>query len=161
MPLGHRQFTGAVEMIQAAKADAVLSTVNGDSNIAFFAALADAGVTPDAVPIVSTSIGEDELRNLPPAHVQGQFAAWSYFQSLASEANRSWVSRFRREFGYDRVTSDPMEAAYCLVHLWKQAVERAGSLDTTAVREALQNGLTFAGPGGEARIDPATQHAFK
>ena len=118
-------------------------------------------MTPDAVPIVSTSIGEDELRNLPPAHVQGQFAAWSYFQSLASEANRSWVSRFRREFGYDRVTSDPMEAAYCLVHLWKQAVERAGSLDTTAVREALQNGLTFAGPGGEARIDPATQHAFK
>ncbi len=161
VPLGHRQFTGAVEMIQAAKADAVLSTVNGDSNIAFFAALADAGVTPDAVPIVSTSIGEDELRNLPPAHVQGQFAAWSYFQSLASAANRSWVSRFRHEFGYDRVTSDPMEAAYGLVHLWKQAVERAGSLDTTAVREALQDGLAFAGPGGEARIDPATQHAFK
>lgn len=161
VPLGHRQFTGAVEMIQAAKADAVLSTVNGDSNVAFFAALTEAGLSPEDVPVVSTSIGEDELRNLPQAHVQGQFAAWSYFQSLPTEANRGWVSRFRREFGYDRVTSDPMEAAYCLVHLWKQAVERAGSLDTKTVREALQDDLRFAGPGGEARIDPATQHTFK
>lgn len=161
VPLGHRQFTGAVEMLQAAKADAVLSTINGDSNVAFFAALAEAGVKPEDVPVVSTSIGEDELRNLPPAHVEGQLAAWSYFQSLPTDANRAWVGRFRREFGYDRVTSDPMEAAYCLVHLWKEAVERAGSLETTAVREALQDGIAFAGPGGEARIDPATQHAYK
>ena len=161
VPLGHRQFNGAVEMIQAAKADAVLSTINGDSNIAFFAALAEAGVSAEHVPVVSTSIGEDELRNLPPAHVQGQFAACSYFQSVATEPNRSWVNRFRSGFGYDRVTSDPMEAAYCLVHIWKQAVDRAGSLDTTAVRQALRDGITFAGPGGETKIDPATQHACK
>ncbi|MFM1903101.1 MAG: Aliphatic amidase expression-regulating protein [Planctomycetota bacterium] len=161
VPLGHRQFTGAVEMIQAAKADAVLSTINGDSNVAFFAALAEAGVTAENVPVVSTSIGEDELRNLPPEQVQGQLAAWSYFQSVPTEANRAWVSRFRHEFGYDRVTSDPMEAAYCMVHLWRQAVERAGALDTPAVRDALQDDLRFQGPGGEARIDPATQHACK
>ena len=161
VPLGHRQFTGAVEMIQAAKADAVLSTLNGNSNIDFFAALTAAGLSPKDVPVVSTSIGEDELRNLPPTDVQGHLAAWSYFQSLPTDANRAWVRRFRREFGYDRVTSDPMEAAYCLVHLWKQAVERAGSLETTAVREALRDGIAFAGPGGEARIDPANQHTFK
>jgi urea transport system substrate-binding protein len=118
-------------------------------------------VSPEHVPVVSTSIGEDELRNLPPEHVQGHLAAWSYFQSVPTEANRSWVSRFRHEFGYDRVTSDPMEAAYCLVHLWRQAVERAGSLATPDVREALRDDLRFQGPGGEARIDPATQHACK
>jgi urea transport system substrate-binding protein len=161
VPLGHRQFAGAVEMILASKADCVLSTLNGDSNIAFFAALAEAGIDPEDIPVVSTSVGEDELRNLPPEQVAGHLAAWSYFQSLPTEANEGWVKRFRREFGYDRVTSDPMEAAYCLVHLWKLAVERAGSLETTAVREALRDSLAFAGPGGEARIDPATQHAFK
>jgi urea transport system substrate-binding protein len=125
VPLGHRQFAGAVEMILASKADCVLSTLNGDSNIAFFAALAEAGIDPEDIPVVSTSVGEDELRNLPPEQVAGHLAAWSYFQSLPTEANEGWVKRFRREFGYDRVTSDPMEAAYCLVHLWKLAVERA------------------------------------
>jgi urea transport system substrate-binding protein len=160
-PLGHRQFTGAVEMILASKANAVLSTVNGDSNVAFFAALAEAGVKAEDVPVISTSIGEDELRNLPPAHVQGQLAAGGYFQSVATDANQSWVKRFRHEFGYDRVTSDPMEATYCLVHLWKQAVERAGSLDTTAVRQVFEDELHFAGPGGEARIDPKSQYAFR
>jgi urea transport system substrate-binding protein len=161
VPLGHRQFAGAVEMILASKADCVLSTLNGDSNIAFFAALAEAGIDPETVPVVSTSVGEDELRNLPPEQVQGHLAAWSYFQSLPTEPNEAWVKRFRREFGYDRVTSDPMEAAYGLVHVWKAAVEKAGSLDTAAVREALRDGITFAGPGGELTIDPATQHACK
>jgi urea transport system substrate-binding protein len=161
VPLGHRQFAGAVEMILASKADCVLSTLNGDSNVAFFAALAEAGIDPEKVPVVSTSVGEDELRNLPPEHVQGHLAAWSYFQSLPGEANEGWVKRFRREFGYDRVTSDPMEAAYCLVHLWKAAVEKAGSLDTDAVRQAFRDGIAFAGPAGEIRIDPATQHTAK
>jgi len=161
VPLGHRQFTGAIEMILASKADCVLSTLNGDSNVAFFAALAEAGLDPEEVPVVSTSVGEDELRNLPPEQVQGHLAAWSYFQSLPGAANHGWVKRFRREFGYDRVTSDPMEAAYCLIHLWKTAVEKAGSLDTAAVRQAFRDGIAFAGPGGEIRIDPATQHAGK
>ncbi len=161
VPLGHRQFAGAVEMILASKADCVLSTLNGDSNVAFFAALAEAGIDPEAVPVVSTSVGEDELRNLPPEQVQGHLAAWSDFQSLPTEANEGWVKHFRREFGYDRVTSDPMEAAYGLVHVWKAAVEKAGSLETSAVREALRDGITFAGPGGELTIDPATQHACK
>jgi len=161
MPLGHAEFRGAVEMIGAVKAEAVLSTVNGSSNIALFAELAKAGIDPEKLPVVSTSVGEDELRDVPPEASRGHLAAWSYFQSLPTDANRAWVRRFRGEFGYDRVTSDPMEAAYCLVHLWKQAVERAGSLETTAVREALRDGIAFAGPGGEARIDPANQHTFK
>jgi urea transport system substrate-binding protein len=161
MPLGHTKFRGAVEMILASKAEAVLSTVNGDSNIALFHELAAAGIDAEKLPVVSTSVGEDELRNIPVAEARGHLAAWSYFQSLATAANRDWVARFRREFGYDRVTSDPMEAAYGLVHLWKAAVEKAGSIKTSAVRQALAEGLEVAAPGGPLVIDPATQHAWK
>jgi urea transport system substrate-binding protein len=161
LPLGHDQFRGAVEMIATSRADAVLSTVNGDSNAALFAELFAAGIDADKVPVVSTSVGEDELRGMPTEQVRGHLAAWSYFQSLPRAANRSWVERFQREFGHDRVTSDPMESAYTLVYLWKQAVERAGSLKTDAVREALRAGLEVEGPGGPLRIDPKTQHGAK
>lgn len=161
LPLVERDFTGAVKQIQASGADCVLNTVNGDSNIGLFAALAAAKVDPAKLPVMSTSIAEDELRSLLPLQVQGHFAASCYFQSLDTEANRKWVDGFRREFGYDRVTGDPMEPDWCLVHLWKKAVEKAGSFETEAVRQAFRDGLEFDGPGGKVRLDPKTQHTTK
>ena len=91
----------------------------------------------------------------------GHLAAAGYFQSIATPANRNWLAGFRAEFGHDRVAGDVMEAGWCLVHLWKAAVEKAGSFDTTAVRQAFRDGLAFAGPGGLVRLDPRTQHCTR
>lgn len=161
LPLGERDFAATVKTILASGADCVLNTVNGNSNLGLFAALAEAKVDPARLPVVSTSIAEDELRSLLPAQVAGHYAASCYFQSLDTEANRAWVDGFRRDFGHDRVTGDPMEPDWCLVHLWKQAVEKAGSFETEAVRQAMRDGLTFDGPGGKVRLDPKTQHTTK
>ena len=161
LPLGHKDFEPVVNLIRASGAECVLSTINGDSNIGWFNALAAARVDPEKLPVVSTSIAEDELRNLLPENVAGHLAASCYFQSLPTEANRRWVADFRREFGHDRVTGDPLEPQWGLVHLWREAVERAGSLDTQAVRAAMREGLEFAGPGGTVRLDPKTQHCTR
>lgn len=160
-PLGERDFAAVVKQIQATGADCVLNTVNGDSNIGLFAALADAKVDPAKVPVVSTSIAEDELRSLLPEQVTGHYAVSCYFQSLDTAANRRWVQGFRDEFGFDRVTGDPLEPGWCLVYLWKAAVEKAGSFETEAVRQAFRDGLEFEGPGGRVRLDPKTQHVTK
>ncbi len=161
VPLGNRDFSAIVKKIREAPADCVVNTVNGDSNLGFFAALAEAGIEPVWLPVVSTSIAEDELRSLLPEQVVGHYAASCYFQSLDTDANRQWVKGFQQEFGYDRVTGDPLEPAWCLVHLWKEAVEKAGSFETEAVRQAFREGLEFAGPGGRVRLDPKTQHTTK
>ncbi len=160
-PLGDRDFAAIVKQIQSSGADCVLNTVNGDSNLGLFAALAAAKIDPAKVPVVSTSIAEDELRSLMPEQVVGHYAVSCYFQSLDTDANRRWVRGFRDEFGFDRVTGDPLEPGWCLVHLWKQAVEKAGSFETEAVRQAFRDGLTFDGPGGTVRLDPKTQHTTK
>jgi urea transport system substrate-binding protein len=161
VPLGDRDFGEIVKKIQASGADCVLNTVNGDSNLGLFAALAAAKVDPAKVPVLSTSIAEDELRSLLPEQVKGHLAASCYFQSLDTPANKAWVQGFRDAFGFDRVTGDPMEPDWCLLHLWKQAVEKAGSFETEAVRQAFREGLEFAGPGGTVRLDPKTQHTTK
>jgi urea transport system substrate-binding protein len=161
LPLGERDCSAVLERIRATSADCVLNTVNGDSNIGLFAALAAAGIDPKWLPVFSTSIGEDELRSLLPDQVVGHYAASCYFQSLDTAANRRWVRGFRDEFGFDRVTGDPLEPGWCLVHLWKQAVERAGSFETEAVRQAFRDGLSFDGPGGTVRLDAKTQHTTK
>lgn len=161
LPLGVRDFTAVAKQIQATGADCVLNTVNGDSNIGLFAALAAAKVDPAKVPVVSTSIAEDELRSLLPEQVTGHYGVSCYFQSLDTAANRRWVQGFRDEFGFDRVTGDPLEPGWCLVHLWRAAVEKAGSFDTDAVRQAFRDGLEFDGPAGRVRLDPKTQHTTK
>jgi urea transport system substrate-binding protein len=161
LPLGDRDFTAPVQRILESGADCVLSTVNGTSNLGLFQALAAAQVDSEKVPVFSTSIAEDELRSLVPAQVRGHYALSCYFQSLDTPANRRWIAGFRDEFGFDRVTGDPMEPDWCLVHLWKQAVEKAGSFETEAVRQAFRDGLSFAGPGGTVHLDPKTQHTSK
>jgi len=161
VPLGQQDFGDTVKAIVASGADCVLSTVNGDSNVGLFAALAREHVDPGKLPVVSTSIAEDELRNLLPEQVKGHLAVSCYFQSLPTDANRRWIANFQRAFGFDRVTGDPLEPDWCLVHLWKAAVEKAGSFETAAVRQAFADGLTFAGPGGPVTLDPKTQHCTK
>ena len=161
MPFGHRDFKSAVQAIKKSDADVILNTINGDSNIGFYSALAEQGITADKVPVVATSVGEDELRSLLPTHVQGHYSAWTYFQSLNNPQNKRFVELWKREFGNDRVTDDPIEAAYTQIYLWKLAAEKAGSFEAEKVRKALGRVTDFEAPSGKVKFDPKTQHMFK
>ena len=160
-PLGHANYKELVQDIRESDADVVVNTINGDSNTAFYSELAAQGVAPDKVPVVATSVGEDELRFLLPEWVTGQLAAWNYFQSVDSPINKKFVHRVKAEHGWDRVTDDPMEAAYFQVYLWKLAVEKAGSFAPDIVREAFADDIEFDAPGGKVKVDPKTQHTYK
>ena len=72
-----------------------------------------------------------------------------------------FVQKFKDEFGWERVTDDPIEAAYFMLHLWKMAVEKAGSTDVDKVRAALQSGIEYDAPGGKVKVDPKTQRTYK
>jgi urea transport system substrate-binding protein len=160
-PLGNQEFGDVVDAIQKAEPDVIFSTINGDSNVGFYRELATRGIRPDKLPVVATSVGEDELRSLLPEWATGHFGAWNYFQSVNTQANRDFVRRFRDEHGPDRVVADPRETAYCSVYLWKLAVETAGSAAVSDVRKAFASELALAGPGGRLRLDPKTHHVFK
>lgn len=160
-PMGQRDFKDIVNVIKASDADIILSTINGDSNIGFYGELAAQGVTADKIPVVATSVGEDELRSLLPSQVQGHYSAWTYFQSLDNPQNKRFVELWKREFGRDRVTDDPIEAAYTQVYLWKLAAEKAGSFDVDKVRKALGSVNDLEAPSGKVKLDPKTQHMFK
>jgi urea transport system substrate-binding protein len=160
-PMGHKNYKTIVQDIKQAAPDVIFNTINGDSNIHFFNELSVQGITADQVPVVSVSMGEDELRSLLPSEVKGHLAAWNYFQSVNTPKNKAFVQKFKDEFGSERVTDDPIEAAYFQVHLWRIAVEKAGSTDVDKVRAALQSGIEYDAPGGKVKVDPKTQHTYK
>ncbi len=158
--LGSADTGDIVKKIQASQPDVILNTINGDSNVAFFRALRAVGVTSEKVPTISFSISEEELSSLNIKDVEGDYAAWNYFQSIEGPRNQGFVRAFRARFGPDRILSDPMEAAYIGVHVWAQAVRSAKSNDPAAVRKALKD-QSFDAPEGAIRIDPETQHTSK
>lgn len=161
VPLAERDFETVVSDIKASDADVVLNMINGDSNIYFFNELHRQGMTAEQLPVLSTSVSENELRGLLPEAVQGHFAAFNYFQSVDRPQNRNFVSGFQAEHGLDRVMSDAMEAAYVSVYLWKEAVELGGATDAMSVRESLRKGIEIDAPGGAVSIDPRNQHLTK
>jgi urea transport system substrate-binding protein len=157
---GSDKVQRVVEAIVRAHPDVIISAVVGESNIAFYQALHDAGITPDKVPVVSVSIGEEELRTLSRRNLAGQYLAWNYFQSMPRAENATFVEAFRLRYGADRVTSDVIETSYFSVHLWAGAVREAGSTDVNVVREAML-GQSFNAPEGIVSIDPATRHTWR
>ncbi|MBW3579005.1 MAG: urea ABC transporter substrate-binding protein [Actinobacteria bacterium] len=159
-PLGHTEYSTVINRIKSADPDAVFNTLNGDSNVAFFKQLRNAEITAEDLPVMSVSIAEEEIKGIGPENVAGHLVAWNYFQSLESPENEEFVAAFKDRYGAERVTTDPMEANYAGVYLWAQAVEKAGSTEPEAVKEAAA-GLTFQAPGGTYTIDGNNQHLFK
>lgn len=163
IPLGDKDVESLITAIQAARSGGsvvVINTLNGDSNLTFFKALHQSGLSKDPqVTVLSFSVTEEEAMVIGRKALAGSFASWSYFQSLKSDASSSFAKRFRKRFGYHRVVNDPAEAAYSLVHLWAKAVERSGSTDPGKVRRALI-GTAFDAPQGTLKIT-ANQHLNK
>ncbi|KKJ01695.1 ABC transporter substrate-binding protein [Prochlorothrix hollandica PCC 9006 = CALU 1027] len=155
LPLGNTEVTPIISKIKAALPDGgvIFNSLNGDSNVAFFKQLKGAGMTPDKYPVMSVSIAEEEVRQIGKEFLVGHYAAWNYFQTVENPANTTWVEAFKAKYGADRVTNDPMEAAYIMVYLWKQAVEKAGTTDLEAVRMAAY-GQEFDAPEGPVKMNP-------
>ena len=156
--LGTTEFQAIIQKIKRTKPDAVFSTLNGDGNLAFYQQYRDAGLTADKIPVMAVSISEAEIQQMKGA-ATGHYATWSYFQSTNTPANRKFVQSFKAMYGQDRVTSDPIEAAYVQVYLWKQVVEAAQSFDPKKVREVAY-GQSFDAPGGKVWID-GNHHLWK
>lgn len=154
LPLGNTEVTPIITKIKQAlpNGGVIFNTLNGDSNVAFFKQIQAAGLTPDKYPVMSVSIAEEEVRQIGKEYLLGQYASWNYFQTVDTPANKKFVEAFRAEYGADRVTNDPMEAAYIAVYLWKQAVEKAAVADDLDQVRAAAVGQEFDAPGGMVKM---------
>ncbi|RCG32660.1 urea ABC transporter substrate-binding protein [Sphaerisporangium album] len=159
-PLGHTEYSTLVNKVVQAKPDAVFNTLNGDSNVAFFKQLKSAGVTAEAMPVMSVSVAEEEVKGIGVDNIAGHLVAWNYYQTTENPANTKFVEAFKAKYGADRVTSDPMEAGYNAVYLWAEAAKKAGSTDVEAVKKAA-GGISLDRPEGKVTIDGENQHMYK
>lgn len=159
VPLDKDDWSTQVAKIVKAKPDFVFNTINGSSNVGFIKAYYDQGLTAATTPIISVSIAEEEAPAMGK-DVTGQYASWNYFQSVKSPANDTFVKAFKTAYGAKRPTSDPMEAAYTSLYLYKALVEKAGSFDVDKINAAA-DGVSFDAPEGTVTIDGENHHIAK
>ncbi len=169
-PFGHKDWAATITKVKAFGEDgdaAVLSTINGDSNVPFYKEFARQGLKAEDIPIMAFSVAEDELRVMQTRDLVGHLAAWNYYQSIDTPKNQAFVDKFKAYCktnnlpgGADRVVDDPIEAAYFGVYVWKAAVEKAGSFDVGKVIDGIL-GLAFDAPGGKKKMHAENHHTYK
>ena len=171
-PFGHADYQSIIAKIKKfageGKKTAVVSTINGDSNVPFYKELGNQGLKATDVPVVAFSVGEEELRGVDTKPLVGHLAAWNYFMTVKNPQNAAFIKKYQdwaKKNGVPNadtvVTNDPMEATYVGIHMWKQAVEQAKTTDVDAVIKAM-GGQTFKAPSGfTLTMDKTNHHLHK
>jgi urea transport system substrate-binding protein len=170
-PFSHSDYQTIVadtKKFAQGKRTAVISTINGDSNVPFYKELANQGIKAEDIPVVAFSVGEEELRGIDTKPLVGHLAAWNYFMSIDTPENKSFIAKWREYVkakglpgGDKRVTNDPMEATYIGIQMWAHAVEQAHDTSVNAVRQAIGYQKVKAPSGFEIGMDAANHHLHK
>ena len=141
-PFGFSDWQTEVSKIKAfgsaGKKTAVVSTINGDANVPFYKELGNQGIKATDIPVVAFSVGEEELAGLDTKPLVGHLAAWNYFESIDTPANKEFIAKWH-EFTKkpNRTTNDPMEAHYIGFNMWVKGVEKAQSFEPDKVIPAM------------------------
>lgn len=155
-------FASVISKIEAAKPDVIINTLNGTGNVSFFKQMSEKNYTAEDYMTMSFSIAEEEVATIGSSILKGHMVSWNYYQTTDTQKNEEFVTAYKEKFGKDRVTSDPAEAAYDAVYLWKAACEKAGSFEVDDVLEAIHSGeISYEAPEGTVTINGDNQHLVK
>jgi ABC-type branched-subunit amino acid transport system substrate-binding protein/tRNA A-37 threonylcarbamoyl transferase component Bud32 len=145
-------FDVIIDEIRRSKADIVLDTLDVESDQMFFKNLGRLGIKAVDLPVVSICLGEGLLRTLDRRLITGHYSALNYFEAIDTPENARFLERLRAKHAILPANA-AVESAYVSVLIWKQAVEKAGSLESAKVRTAVA-GLELKAPEGRLRIAP-------
>ena len=110
---------------------------------------------PRTFPVVAFSVGEEELAGLDTKPLVGHLAAWNYFESIKTPANKAFIKQWHDFIkNPKRATNDPMEAHYIGFNMWVKAVEKAGTTEVDKVLAALPGLEAPNLTGGIAKMLP-------
>lgn len=155
-------FAAIISKIEAAKPDVIINTLNGTGNVSFFKQMSEKNYTSKDYMTMSFSIAEEEVATIGADILKGHMVSWNYYQTTDTEKNKEFVKAYKDAYGENRVTSDPAEAAYDAVYLWKAACEKADSFEPEDVIKAVESGeISFDAPEGTVTNQGDNHHLVK
>jgi urea transport system substrate-binding protein len=153
-PLDQTEFGSALSAIRAAKPDLIWNTIVGAGIPAFLKQYRAAGFTPEKTPIFSGICTEQELAAVGGKAAKGHYFPASYFETVDTPDNKSFVERYQAKYGSDQPANMPMQASYTSVLLLAAAIEKAGEATPEAILKAFP-GVSAKAPGeGTVTVKP-------
>jgi urea transport system substrate-binding protein len=156
-PLGTTDWASAIQKMSEANPDVLVPFVAGNDFIVFLKQFLDFGLK-DKIAVANTIFNEEDIPAFAPELRDGLLASNSYFTSLDSPANNTFLEKLRASFGSDVIMTNFGEGFYVLFHMWANAVKEADSFEADKVIAKLEN-QSFDGPQGTVVIDPKTHNA--
>ena len=141
------------------QADVVFSTVIGVPARQLYRMYAEEGIDTESRPIASLTMAETEIREIGAEYCRGHVLSANYFQTLPSPENQRFVEAYKARFGAGSTTSVWSQTAYLQVYLLAHALERAGSLEPSALSPHLLDQNLLA-PEGMVSIDRENRHLW-
>ena len=136
--LGSNDFKDLFEDIKLKKPDAIINTINGDSNIEFFKKLKESGISSTKTPVISLSIDEVSLHKISKddkSIAYGHYLTSGYFDLLRGSTS-DFSKLLKDKFREDVIITDAMFSTYIGVQLLKQALLKSKNITT---EEILKN----------------------
>jgi branched-chain amino acid transport system substrate-binding protein len=136
--LGETQFTSYITAIMAQKPDFVIGSVASKDNVAWMKQAKAYGFF-DKIPYPGSLISVSELILQAKTLDRGLIGLCRapFFAHMDIPMMADFVKNFRAK--YDRYPSDWAVMEYDAVYVLKQGIEKAGSIDTEKVKDALKS----------------------
>ncbi len=153
-PFGTQDFGPSLDKVRAAKPDMFWELFAGADAVTFLKQYHSYGMKPQMV-----TNGLDELFTtaVSGSAVEGIFVNQSYFHTLDTPANKTFVKKYQARFGEGKLINAIAEATYAATWLYAKAVEKADSVEDEKVIQAISQ-VQFDAPQGRVYIAAKNQH---
>ena len=158
LPLTTSDFSATLQKIQQSDPKVIVALPVGANQTSFFEQFAAAGLK-SKMGVISTNYGSGNQQVVvSPAAGKGIVADQNYFMWIDTPENTKFKDLWKAKYGLKEPIISEANDAWNGVHLWAEAVNKAGTLDTEKVIDALQSSLTFDSPEGEVTLQPGSHH---
>jgi branched-chain amino acid transport system substrate-binding protein len=150
LPIDGTDWTPILSKIHSAHPDALISaTAGGAPNVALAKQLKASGMS---LPYGNLGIDEATAKSMGDI-ATGIYMSGSYFTSINTPENNTFLSAMQKHFGKDLKTPNELsEPQYEAFYLYKAAVEKVGSTDPAKVIKALGE-VSYNGPRGPVSMN--------
>jgi branched-chain amino acid transport system substrate-binding protein len=157
-PLDNKDYSPYFGQIRSAKPEVIYTSVAGNDTVRFFSQMAEYGVNRNVI-LVGAS-GTVTSQNLPAIGkaAEGFVTGVGYSPKIDNPANKKFVASFQAAY---KTLPDLYGAdSYGLVYFYKAAAEKAKSVETAKLREAMR-GLSWDTPQGKKSMRAGDHQAMQ
>jgi diguanylate cyclase (GGDEF)-like protein/PAS domain S-box-containing protein len=164
LPLGSAPIDLLLDRVRRSGADVFVPYFAGSDQARLLTRFSQLGLKR-RMAVVMGHYDEAMAATLAPEVREGFYSCNTYFMTLDTPVNQRYLNALAALSEVDGIWPDGNgiltnfgEGVYLCVHAFARAANQAGSLETQALLNALEQ-VEIEGPQGGVRIDPATHHA--